>query len=60
MAKILIVDDEVGIRELLSEILRDLGFTVEECRQLLNLYDDDHRESSEVKALASQTANKRL
>lgn len=31
---------------------RDLGFTVEECRQLLNLYDDEHRESSEVKALA--------
>lgn len=31
---------------------RDLGFTVEECRQLLSLYDDDHRESSEVKALA--------
>jgi Cu(I)-responsive transcriptional regulator len=31
---------------------RDLGFTVEECRQLLSLYDDEHRESSEVKALA--------
>lgn len=31
---------------------RDLGFSVEECRQLLSLYDDDHRESSEVKALA--------
>ncbi|MBP6760828.1 MAG: sigma-54-dependent Fis family transcriptional regulator, partial [Thauera sp.] len=26
MAKILIVDDEVGIRELLSEILRDEGY----------------------------------
>lgn len=31
---------------------RDLGFSVEECRQLLSLYDDEHRESSEVKALA--------
>lgn len=31
---------------------RDLGFSVEECRQLLSLYDDDKRESSDVKALA--------
>ena len=31
---------------------RDLGFSIEECRQLLSLYDDDQRESSEVKALA--------
>ncbi|MCL4725348.1 MAG: response regulator, partial [Rhodocyclaceae bacterium] len=28
MAKILVVDDEVGIRELLSEILRDEGHDV--------------------------------
>ena len=28
MAKILVVDDEVGIRELLSEILSDEGHTV--------------------------------
>ena len=28
MAKILIVDDEIGIRELLSEILRDEGYDV--------------------------------
>ena len=28
MAKILIVDDEVGIRELLSEILRDEGYDI--------------------------------
>lgn len=32
---------------------RDLGFSVEECRQLLSLYDDDARESAEVKALAT-------
>ncbi len=31
---------------------RDLGFSVEECRQLLSLYDDEARESSEVKQLA--------
>ncbi|WP_176083609.1 Cu(I)-responsive transcriptional regulator [Martelella sp. HB161492] len=31
---------------------RDLGFSVEECRQLLSLYDDDGRESAEVKRLA--------
>ena len=28
MAKILIVDDEIGIRELLSEILRDEGHDI--------------------------------
>ena len=28
MAKILIVDDEIGIRELLSEILDEEGYTV--------------------------------
>ena len=31
---------------------RSLGFSVEECRQLLSLYGDTHRESAEVKALA--------
>ena len=31
---------------------RGLGFSVEECRQLLSLYADTHRESAEVKALA--------
>lgn len=31
---------------------RGLGFTVEECRSLLSLYDDDHRASSDVKAIA--------
>jgi CheY-like chemotaxis protein len=29
MARILVVDDEVGIRELLSEILYDEGHTIE-------------------------------
>ncbi len=31
---------------------RSLGFSVEECRQLLSLYADTHRESAEVKAMA--------
>jgi len=31
---------------------RSLGFSVEECRQLLSLYADSARESAEVKALA--------
>ncbi|SMH26653.1 Cu(I)-responsive transcriptional regulator [Mesorhizobium australicum] len=31
---------------------RGLGFSVEECRQLLSLYSDKHRESAEVKAIA--------
>lgn len=31
---------------------RSLGFSVEECRQLLSLYGDTHRESADVKAMA--------
>lgn len=31
---------------------RSLGFSVEECRQLLSLYGDTARESADVKALA--------
>jgi MerR family copper efflux transcriptional regulator len=31
---------------------RSLGFSVEECRQLLSLYSDENRESAEVKAMA--------
>ncbi len=32
---------------------RSLGFSVEECRQLLSLYGDRERESVEVKAIAT-------
>jgi MerR family transcriptional regulator, copper efflux regulator len=32
---------------------RGLGFSVEECRQLLSLYGDTHRASADVKALAT-------
>ena len=31
---------------------RSLGFTIEECRLLLSLYDDKHRASADVKAIA--------
>lgn len=31
---------------------RNLGFSIEECRQLLSLYEDKHRASADVKALA--------
>jgi MerR family transcriptional regulator, copper efflux regulator len=32
---------------------RGLGFSVEECRQLLSLYDDKERESADVKKIAT-------
>lgn len=31
---------------------RSLGFTVDECRELLSLYDDHERHSADVKAIA--------
>ncbi len=33
---------------------RSLGFTVEECRQLLSLYTDRDRSSADVKAIATE------
>jgi len=44
------VDDEHRLRFLQRS--RSLGFSVEECRQLLSLYGDARRESAEVKAIA--------
>jgi MerR family copper efflux transcriptional regulator len=32
---------------------RSLGFNIKECRLLLSLYDDDHRASEDVKAVAN-------
>ena len=32
---------------------RSLGFSVEDCRHLLSLYEDHHRSSADVKALAT-------
>ncbi|MDF1671669.1 MAG: Cu(I)-responsive transcriptional regulator [Roseovarius sp.] len=31
---------------------RSLGFTIEECRLLLSLYDDEHRDSLDVETIA--------
>ena len=36
---------------------RSLGFTIEECRLLLSLYEDDQRASADVKAVANQKIN---
>ena len=33
---------------------RSLGFTIEECRLLLSLYEDDHRASADVKSIAEE------
>ena len=33
---------------------RALGFTIEDCRTLLGLYEDEERESADVKALATE------
>ncbi|BBU59612.1 MULTISPECIES: Cu(I)-responsive transcriptional regulator [Rhodobacterales] len=33
---------------------RALGFTIEDCRTLMALYEDDHRESAQVKAVAEE------
>lgn len=33
---------------------RSLGFSIEDCRNLLSLYNDQHRTSAEVKQLAQQ------
>lgn len=37
---------------------RSLGFTIEDCRALLALYEDDQRESIEVKRLAQRHITK--
>jgi MerR family copper efflux transcriptional regulator len=37
---------------------RSLGFTIEECRLLLSLYDDKERASADVKAMALEKISK--
>lgn len=44
-------DDDVHRLKFLQRS-RSLGFTIEECRLLLSLYNDDQRASSDVKTIA--------
>ena len=47
--------DENAIRKLVFiRRAREFGFTIEECKELLGLYQDEHRTSAEVKRIASQ------
>ena len=43
-------DDDVHKLSFLQRA-RGLGFSIEDCRQLLSLYEDEHRVSADVKAL---------
>lgn len=46
--------DAVAVQKLrFLQRSRSLGFSVEECRALLSLYDDRHRASKDVKAIAT-------
>ncbi len=36
---------------------RSLGFSIEECRMLLSLYEDEHRASADVKKMAEEKIN---
>lgn len=46
-------DDDIHCLTFLQRS-RSLGFTIEECRLLLSLYENTHRSSSDVKAIAQE------
>ena len=47
--------DDASVRRLIFvRRSREFGFSIDECRELLDLYIDDQRPSSEVKRIASQ------
>ncbi len=47
--------DDASVRKLVFiRRSREFGFTIEECRELLGLYQDQDRPSSEVKRIASK------
>ncbi len=46
--------EEDGHRLKFLQRSRSLGFSIEECRMLLSLYEDQHRASADVKAMAKQ------
>ena len=47
--------DETSVKKLIFiRRARAFGFTIEECRELLGLYQDEHRSSAEVKKIAAK------
>ena len=47
--------DDASVRKLIFiRRSREFGFTIEECRELLGLYQDQDRTSAEVKRIASK------
>ena len=47
--------DDAAVRKLVfARRSREFGFSIEECRELLGLYQDQDRTSSEVKRIASR------
>ena len=47
--------DEASIRKLaFIRRAREFGFNIEECRELLGLYEDQNRSSADVKLIASK------
>ena len=45
--------DDIGLGKLIFvRRAREFGFSIDECRELLGLYEDENRSSADVKALA--------
>ena len=50
--------DEPQLRKLIFvRRAREFGFSIEECRELLDLYQDQNRSSADVKRLATERLN---
>ena len=51
--------DDSSVRKLVFvRRAREFGFSIEECRELLGLYEDQHRSSADVKRIASKRLEK--
>lgn len=47
--------DDAAVRKLVFiHRAREFGFSIDECRELLGLYQDEHRTSAEVKRIAAR------